>query len=427
MISEIWNFFRVLLRPARSDLRFICEFFAAIQNEVAHDLYQLKIAGLDSNASPSLPRPAKWVAIYSKYPKIFTALDGIFSAGWVFLGIVFFFTEHLRFSSVVCRNVEPDPKGQVFVFSRRCADLVSSNVSLGIPTQLVTFPWLSIERSCVSEAPLVAGLLLKRSIASRILALSILSHIISIRSVYSRRFFFQSYTAWRWYYARLLLVYLPGPFLTADHFDRWAVLADKVVGQRNRQYGKQAFTLLQHGSVNAQTQDESIGFDIPTKLCNVTDIYLYSDADYRVFLKDILCARKHRPVLNYLVPKLKLSPIESRGKFSVLIVGHPLCENFHMDFINWLSECHDVYVLYKPHPLAKESRLISAMACDIVRDKQFFPCVDMVVSYPSTLVTEYSTSGVEVFEHRMKPTPSEYEDLKLFVSHFILSKNHVDS
>lgn len=426
MISGIWNFLRVLFRPTKSDLRFICEFFAAIQNEVAHDLYQLKIAEIDCNKCPSLPRPAKWAVIYSKHPKIFTAMDSIFSASWVFLGVVFFFAEHFRFSSVLCGKVDPDPKGQAFAFSRRCVDLVSSNISTSIQTQLVTFPWLKIDSGFGCEAKLDAGLLLKRSTASRILALSILSHIISIKSIYSRRFFFQSYTAWRWYYARLLLVDLPGPFLTADHFDRWAVLADKVVGERNKRYGKQAFTLLQHGSVNAQTQDVSIGFYIPTKLCNVTDVYLYSDADYKVFLNDILCTKKHKPALNYLVPKLKLSPVDNRGKFSLLVVGHPLCENVHVDFINWLSDCHDVYVLYKPHPLAKESRLISATGCRIVHDKQFYPRVDLVVSYPSTLVTEYNISGVEVFEHKMKPTPSEYDDLKVCVSDFILSATHVN-
>lgn len=426
MISGAWKFLRALFRPTWSDLRVICEFISAIENEVAHDLYQLRTAGIDCNACPSLPRPAKWVAIYNEYPKILTAMDRFFSIFWIFFGILLFFFEHFRFSSVVSGKVKPDPKGQVLVFSHRCADLVSSNRSASIPSQLVTFPWLTVNKGIESDLIFDSRVLLNDSVLSRVLALSILSHFILMKSNYSRHFFFQSYTAWRWYYARLSLINLPGPFLIAEHFDRWAVLADKVVGQRNKQYGNQSFTLLQHGSVNAETAEVSIGFEIPTKLCNVTEVYLYSNSDYEVFLRDILCSRKSKPALNYLLPELKLRFLESDGRFNLLVVGHPLCENIHADFVRWLLQCHDVNIWYKPHPLAKESKLIATAECKIIHDKYFYPRVNLVISYPSTLVREYKIAGVEVFEHKMRPTSEEYEDLKMRVSNFIAGLSHTN-
>jgi hypothetical protein len=54
---------------------------------------------------------------------------------------------------------------------------------------------------------------------------------------------------------------------------------------------------------------------------------------------------------------------------------------------------------YKPHPLGKLNPAMARHDWQIISDKDEFPEVEMLVSYPSTLVTEYAALNIPASVH----------------------------
>ena len=66
-----------------------------------------------------------------------------------------------------------------------------------------------------------------------------------------------------------------------------------------------------------------------------------------------------------------------------------------------------VAVFYKPHPLAGLPTSCKEKFWIIIEERELFPVVNLVVSYRSTLITEYEHHGIMSIVHGLTNTTDE--------------------
>src|SRR5690606_31094133 len=160
---------------------------------------------------------------------------------------------------------------------------------------------------------------------------------------------------------------LHGDFCTSEHFDRWAVLVDSVVYEKNllrrEEEDRCGLHLVQHGSLtklDKVQQEPGLAFVLKYKLRAVSDLYAYDNASEMVFRRDILCAESLENLrVYYYSPQIQLAKTEHAARFSILFVGHPICEAMHVKAFEILRQAYsELTFYYKPHPTALPSASI---------------------------------------------------------------------
>jgi hypothetical protein len=214
----------------------------------------------------------------------------------------------------------------------------------------------------------------------------------------------QSYTALRWFVVRAAIDKLPGSLVMAEHFDRWAVLVDRSAG-RSSIGARRSLGLVQHGSVTALSNVDDRSSGLPrfaTRLLNVTHLYVYGPAEEAVF-RDVILGRSalaQAPQIRHFRPSIELHGIGDKPR-SILFVGHSMCEEFQASVYRRISRDTDLRIFYKPHPLAPMSSAAAQVGWTIISDSNWFPKVDLLISYPSTLVAEYGAMGIPAVTHSL--------------------------
>jgi hypothetical protein len=417
-------------RPSFADLRLVCDYLRALRNEIAVDLQAIEIAGLDPVSYGKIPRPSRWIGKARRFAFLSRLIHGISLPAWYFMGPWLFRRQcqAVRTSWSPAGAVKFDEAGQVLAFSVRTMDIVHPGHISPAPSQWVELPWLPLSNLPTGSEVLSAVGLLSDADMKRSLTLATYAH----RALQRRRgmsgWGLQSYTAWRWFLVRLAVDKLPGPLLTVDHFDRWAVLADSSVWRTRVQAPNRQLIVMQHGSVNADGPRLGLGFQLPTRLRAVNRLHVYSDADAQVFLRDILshgCV-KREPVVSYYQPVVRLSEMSELGRSSILFVGHPLCESAHCALMIELQRITDVQVFYKPHPTTGSGNNALEMPWTLIRGRMVFPRVDAIVSYPSTLVAEYAAHSIPAIVHRMDISEQQILDKVPEILRLIRGSNRTD-
>jgi len=105
--------------------------------------------------------------------------------------------------------------------------------------------------------------------------------------------------------------------------------------------------------------------------------------------------------VTYFRSLIVLLPVENQDMPSLLFVGHQLCENAHIALMRELMAVGGVQCFYKPHPTIGASNRILKLPWTVVPDREVFPQVNVIVSYPSTMVAEYAAHGIPAVVHPM--------------------------
>lgn len=397
--------------PVR-DLRLVVDYLRAVRNEVAVDRHIVSMAGLNPDAFGKIPRPARWIGKMRRFPLLSRLLQHISLPLWYVLGPALY-ARHLRqIKGSLSSTKSPhfDVAGQILGLSQRSTDIVHERHVPNMPRQWLELPWMPLS-GLPSEAEVIPAIaLLDEEDIARSLVLASLAH----RALQSRHelrgWGLQSYTAWRWFFARLAIDKLPGPLLTTEHFDRWAVMADASVwASRLRRPGR-FLTVMQHGAVNAGTSLRALGIELPTKLRAVTHLHVYTPEDAEVFTREILSVtcRQRGVQITFFRPFITLTEVVDAQIPSVLFVGHPLCADTHMMLASALITARvGIRVLYKPHPTTGAGKAADYVAWTLVQGRTTFPRVDAVVSYPSTMVGEYAAHDIPTIVHSMALPPDQ--------------------
>lgn len=183
-----------------------------------------------------------------------------------------------------------------------------------------------------------------------------------------------------------------------DHYDRWALMADNL---REVSYSK--LTIIQHGVL--VVGDSTFDVLIPKKLAGVDGLYFFDELSKTVFIEKIFS-----PSLNPRFVKfqngLELSALGVDCP-TVLIVGCPVSFDFHLALTDYLvSKVDKIKVFYKPHPTSIGYGKSQNKHWVWVDDVDYYPEVDLVISYPSSLATQYQSKKIPVFIHELDETGS---------------------
>jgi hypothetical protein len=303
-------------------------------------------------------------------------------------------------------------QGVVLALSTRVGDIVASKGFEGLPITWITVPWAPLRRLPKDAITVdVFSLLSKKDLWLAFCDAVRVTYIL-FRRKRTSQWALQSYTAFRWFAVRTAVDKLPGRLVMMEHYDRWAVLVDSSLQAYKRVYlpsgqaHDRELTLIQHGVLSdlCSSVAETPGrLRLTRKLGAVSKIYVYSPTEEETFKREVLtegCVRRGLEV-TYFTPRIELSENFESSRLKLLFVGHPLCELLHRHIFQSLRVQLDFKGYYKPHPIASMSVSMQQVGWVIIDDPSLFPVVDLLISYPSTLVVEYKEQGIPALVHPM--------------------------
>lgn len=396
-------------------------FHKAAANGAAFDRFYYDFFSLDREAYGDIPRPALW-ANNVKALRWMPRLQLFIYYVWRYFSYILFFLQvsKLMFRKFFCSDVQVSEASQRVVamgVCQRSVDVIEKSYLKDKSQYVWLIPSggdLDVDKGrCLSSSAMLnlLDLLFVFYFACRIHA--------KMTDLNDKSKIFQTYSIVNWLVAFISLIKLkPGAVVTSEHHDRWAVLIDtyceylKILG-----VDKISFVMVQHGSEFFSTYEKlkDVGYcdGLPCRIRNVTDIFVYDNLQLDIFRGNIL-ESSCRPNVFFYQYCLTLSPVFDDRK-KILIVGNSFCENFHIQFYNHLSSNKDFLWFYKPHPVQKPSRAVLMVGWNVIDDNSFFPKVDLVISYPSTLVSEYRLAGIDVVEHSISCNSNDLNEMQFKV------------
>jgi hypothetical protein len=401
-----------------TDRRLVAQYVAATRNEIAIDERAFVTARLSPDQVGYLPRPTKWLRHAVRSPlatKLGSlALRVLWRPG---VAALFFKLEHRHFvaharamrdQSLAIADLNT---GVVLALSSRVAEVVRPPAITDAPPDWITMPWAPLEAPPPGIRTIDVFALLTPAQLERARRLAVASVAALHQRERTRKWVLQSYTAFRWFCVRLALDELDGEFVMAEHFDRWACLVDACVADKQRSAASSgnrptSLTLIQHGVVAGLSQTSEtpgLGIALPCRLRSVDRLKVYDEASAAIFLRDILSVTPaaRRPIITTFQPLIELSPRIANSQPAILFVGHPLCGQFHARVRAELARRVDVAAYYKPHPMDGMLDQLRTHDWTVITGRTTFPDVDLLVSYPSTLVREYAGHGIDAVVHPM--------------------------
>ncbi|EFK1181203.1 hypothetical protein BHH85_004993, partial [Escherichia coli] len=214
---------------------------------------------------------------------------------------------------------------------------------------------------------------------ARAFLLSIFSYIYYLKP--SRiKWLLHIYTAPSWFLVAMGMNNIKGNLASSEHYDRWAVLTDFICRIKRKRY-----ILIQHGSLLALKTKGYEFFSLSYKLKAVSELAIFNEIELELFLEHIISqANDYNIKIHFYQQPFYVSSINNKG-LSILIIGHSLCERGQLSLGSQLSTLSDNIVLYyKEHPKARASEKAKKTKWNFITDDDYFPDVDIVISYPST-------------------------------------------
>lgn len=405
--------------------RLVVEYLLATKNEIEIDKRAYDFFHKPPKKFGGMPRPTKWLPLVTRLPWLF----GILCKGMLFVwrwggGVLFNTAEFFRFwryaRSCAAPATQISAENYGLGFSLRAFDVVNSAAQPGDSFLWVTVPWARPVSSPQVRAQIDVFSLLNVHDLLRSFVLANVATSRLAKGCDTKGWALQGYTAFRWFAVRQALGKLTGVFWTAEHFDRWAVLADALVASQKREGMGSSLALVQHGAVQAHgfgvgQHRNSFPYSLRYRLKAVDSLNVYDEANEHVFRSHILALHPQGPgpKVSYFKPQLSLTALAADGVLSVLFVGHPVCEDLHLYLLTRLAGLGEIRFFYKPHPTAGVSAKARSAGWGFIDDAAVFPKVDWLISYPSTLVTEYDSKGIPAFVHAIDLLP---KDADVFLS-----------
>lgn len=197
----------------------------------------------------------------------------------------------------------------------------------------------------------------------------------------SNHYIRRSYTAFEFYltYFAISKFSENTELVFANHIDRWAVLFDACHQQKK--------ILVQHGI-------ETKGANWPVKLCTVTTLYAFNEELGKDLAKALF---KKEPKYRYMRPTITLVEDNEDKNYKVLIVCHPAAMRDREEYLIAHLQESNITVYAKTHYTTPDVTFYEELAkrynYHLITTK-FFPKVNTLISYPSTLVSEYEICGI---------------------------------
>lgn len=393
-------------------LRLLADYLAATRNEIAVDEMFLNLAHLTPAQVGYLPRVPHWLSIAMRAPILTRTFWYLARILWLAGGALIFFAIELlkfdrwrsRLSHTLAQPISLT-EGAVLGFSSRIGDIVDNERFPWLPSIWLTCPWTGKHTIPQNAVELSLMTIITRNDLLKAFACALWATYALAKNPICTDWVLQSYTAFRWFMVRTVVDQIAGTLVTTEHFDRWAVLADRSIRAQHHRYGDaRRLVLVQHGALaglSSNDHSHNVLKQLPTQLSCIDELHTYNSTEENIFRNAVL-AKNHRRTplrVHYFSPTIFLFGKNSTDLPRLLFVGHPLCEEFQSKVYTELCKSIPIKAFYKPHPMAPMSKSMATIGWTIVEDSKTFPYVEMLISYPSTLVIEYEGSGIPAVVH----------------------------
>lgn len=376
------------------------EYLAATYNEIHNENLQRYRY---NEKLPYIPRVSKWISLWLENKKIINIIYYLSLLLWLCGGYVFFvFFDLVKIGISKNKGFKKNNKihkDMTYLAISLDSIEIMQNCKFFDATTVNIFvvPWCDVNRDELSKSNyLYMTDYLSFNDYLNAFFYSIVSFIYCIINSNTRLWSLQMYTAPKWFLVRIALGKLESNFVTTEHFDRWATLVDRVCMEKNKK-----LILIQHGSLKAIMRPEYSHFSIYSRLHSVSSLICYDELEAKIFKEKILRIKKNSPIREFYTGLgLKITKTFS-DKYSVFFIGHPQCESTQSRILCELRKIfgNSIHVFYKEHPKAKASMNVKCLDWEIIKNSDFYPDVDLAISYASTLGYQYEEVGIKVFFH----------------------------
>lgn len=417
--------------------RIVASYLDSIRNEISIDTHLYDLLSILPKDYGYIPRPTRATLLFKGRRSFILKFRFGFPFLWLAIGPLLYFYKLLIYSfkkaKVFFSEIESvdsikNNSSLFMLFSTRALSVFESS-GIKVKSRLfITVPWIPL------EVPGKAVCIIK-CLSCKTILLAYIYSIISLFFIFKqgrlRFWILQSYTAFEWFLVFFTLRELKNKdFYCAEHYDRWAVLLDKVVCE-NREFGDDSLslTIFQHGFLGGLSIKQGGSLSkliIPYRLCGVSSIWVYDAQSKNYFYENILDVNLAAKGIAcaYFSPGLVLSDVGSdhvNDMAKILIIGNTICDDFHLELLNHLKFIN-IVIYYKPHPLNPASVKIRDQSWLFIKNPQFFPKVDLVVTYPSTLELEYKLNGIGSIMHSLDEPVKSAEGFARDISDFLTNK-----
>jgi hypothetical protein len=375
---------------------------SALANEIEIDSFSYRALNVHASDFGYAPRPSRWMTYFRNYSLfIFYSLILIDFLWKYYFSVVFFsyqFCKYFCFSKISTLDIPKNSK-IALAFSSRATELITKETINVRPDIWLTFPW--VESNNLAQNIVKYNIFKFLDFYDLLLALrlSIKSVFVFYKYYKNKGNILQTYTSFTWFCSQIALRKIDGDYYFAEHYDRWAVLIDSIPQTFKSKGIFVKLSLVQHGLVGNISNNNTL--IIPTKLFNVTSLYAYDETSVDYFKASVLNLTTKLSDVFFYKNQLALTHLANNSDFCVLFVGSPFCEKLHINIYEKLKVIPNILFYYKPHPLYKINSEMLKLEWEVIYDKTVFPSVDVLISYPSTLVSEYMDSGVHSFVHQL--------------------------
>ena len=195
------------------------------------------------------------------------------------------------------------------------------------------------------------------------------------------RYIRRSYTAFEFYLTYFAIKKFPveTELVFANHIDRWAIVFDACPQTKK--------ILVQHG-IETKTANW------PVKLNSVATLYAFNEELGYDVTRALLT---HEPEYKFMKPTIELVDDEEDKNYKVLIVCHPAAMRDREEYLISHLQEPNITVYAKTHYTTPDLTFYEELAkrynYHLITTKMF-PKVNTLISYRSTLVSEYEICGV---------------------------------
>ena len=372
-----------------------------------------------------IPRPSKWLGKNRFILSIILKYSNYLRFFWSYIfSYILFTVQALNCCTNLVIKKKSDPS------FRKTLALAVCNRSYEVINQAVQASdhklWLEFKLGAVSKylnnsKEHFTNCLTVVSIGSIFESLLVAFHLHKfVRKHEDKKLIMQTYTAFTWVLALSAMEKIaPNKIITAEHHDRWAILIDYYCAKIKKNGKNVDFIVVQHGNEYSETYSnvtDNIKYrELPYKLQNVTEMYVYDELQSKLFLENIICTEKNQlnyPKVNFYKFNMALFDTGKEG-FCILFVGHPVCEKLQIYLFKSMQsksmQSKSMHFFFKPHPTCEYSEKNNP-GWTVIQGSSQFPKVDLLISYPSTLVDEYAKINIDSFVHALSTCESEYEN-----------------
>lgn len=401
-------------------IRLVADYLAATRNEIAVDEKFLRLAHVKPAEVGYIPRVPLWLNKGLKAPMLtrlvwrFTWVIWLAGGAFAYFALELIKLERLRkriYQSGQDKATLTD--GAVLGLSSRVCDVMNAARFPWLPKTWLTCPWVPLHNLPKDAVNLSLISLLTKSELREAFICSLRAAYVLAYKPTSARWALQGYTALRWFIVRNAVDKLTGVLVTTQHYDRWAVLVDRSTRAiRLKANSPRTFVMVQHGAMGglgSVGDQEDYSDQPPTRITYVDELHTYNLNEEIIFRRDIFTKSRQKSALAvfYFSPTVDLTGELVNDQLQLLFVGHPLCEEFQSKVFQALKKVLDFEAFYKPHPKAPMSASMRDVGWTVIEDSLMFPRVNLLVSYPSTLVIEYEGVNVEAMVHPLDISPND--------------------